>query len=152
MISSVSMNSSMSMMNMGGMQKPPADKDVFQASDTDSDGLVSSTELETLAAGIEETTGVSIDIEEAMATYDTDEDGSLSGEEMFGLMSSQGFNPAGLTGSEEDGMMPPPPPPADQVSSAYSENSGEDTISQLISYLNENSSSDESYSSVALSA
>ncbi len=130
MINSVGMSSSMSMMASSATQRqPPPDKDIFKVADSDSNGLVSSTELATLAAGIEEITGNSIDVDEALTTFDADGDGSLSGEELFGLMSSQGFNPAGMSDIEgEDGGMRPPPPPPEQAASAYASNSGEDTI------------------------
>ena len=119
--------------------------------DSDSDGLVSSSELETLAAGIEEVTGNSIDVEEAMSAYDADQDGSLSGEELFGLMSSQGFNPGGMVNGEEGGMLPPPPPPPEQAASAYGQNSGEDMISQLIELLKNGSESEAEYTALELS-
>ncbi|SDZ83003.1 EF hand [Desulfuromusa kysingii] len=155
MINSVSM-SSMSTMGTSSMQRqpPPQDKDVFQVADSDSSGLVSSTELETLAAGIEELTGNSIDVEETLATYDADGDGGLSGEELFGLLSSQGFNPGGMVSGEssDSEMMPPPPPPPQQASSAYEANSGEDTISQLIELLTGNSESEVTYSSLEATA
>lgn len=158
MISSVSTNSSMSMMNTSSMkrQPPPPDKDVFKVADSDSDGLVSSTELGTLAAGIEEITGNSINVDEALTTYDADGDGSLSGEELFGLLSSQGFNPAGMSNvegeGEEGGMKPPPPPPPEQASAAYEANSEDDSISQLIELLQGSSESDEEYSALELTA
>ncbi|MCD4688392.1 MAG: EF-hand domain-containing protein [Desulfuromonadaceae bacterium] len=153
MISSVSSMSSMSSSSIQ-RQPPPPDKDVFKVADSDSDGLISSAELKTLAAGIEEVTGNSFDIEEALNSFDADEDGALSGEELFGLMSSQGFNPAAMISSEdgEDGMRPPPPPPPAQVSSAYEQNSGEDTLSQLLEILKGSSDSEEEYSSFALTA
>lgn len=156
MINSVGMNSSMSMMASSAMQRqPPPDKDAFKVADSDSNGLVSSTELATLAAGIEEITGNSIDVNEALSTFDADGDGSLSGEELFGLMSSQGFNPSRMSDIEgEDGGMrpPPPPPPPEQAASAYASNSGEDTLSQLIELLTGSSDSEEEYTSLALTA
>lgn len=155
MINSVGMNSSMSMMGCSAMQRqpPPSDEDVFKVADSDSDGLVSSTELETLAAGIEEITGNSIDVEEALSSFDADGDGFLSGEELFGLMSSQGFNPSGMINSEgeEGGMMPPPPPPPEQAASAYGQNSGDDSISQLIELLMNGTDSEEEYTSLEIS-
>ncbi len=59
MINSVSSGAS-AMSMMSSTQRPQQGKDAFQMSDTDGDGLVSATELETLAAGIEEVTGNSI--------------------------------------------------------------------------------------------
>lgn len=160
MINSVGMSSSMSMMASRATQRqpPPPDKDVFKVADSDSNGLVFSEELTTLAAGIEEITGSSFSVDDALTTYDADGDGSLSGEELFGLMSSLGFNPAGVSnmdgniGGEDDGMMPPPPPPPEKAVAAYSSNNGEDTISQLIELLKGDSTSDENYSSLELTA
>lgn len=152
MINSIGMSSTMSMTGTNAMQRqPPPDKDLFKVADADSDGQVSAGEFETLAAAIEEVSGNSIDIDEAMATYDADADGSLSGEELFGLLSSQGFNPAGVAGGGDGGMMPPPPPPSDQAVSAYEQNSGEDTISQLIELLQGDDGAD-AYSTLEISA
>ena len=156
MISSISMNSTMSMMNSSAMQRqpPPPDQDVFQVADTDSDGLVSSTELETLAAGIEEVTGNSIDIDEALSSYDADQDGALNGEELMGLMTDQGFPPPGMFNGEngDTGMMPHPPPKTGQAISAYAQNTGQDTISQLLEILQGESDSEEKYSSIEMTA
>lgn len=153
MINSVGMNSTMPMMGSSGpQQKPPSSGNtVFDVADTNMDGLVSSDELAALASEIEETTGNSIDIDEALTTYDADGDGSLSGEELFGLLSNQGFNPGGMMNSEEGGMMPPPPPPPEQAMSAYNQNNGEDTISQLIELLQNSSLNIDEYSSLELS-
>ena len=155
MINSVSM-SSMSMMGTSGVQRqsPSSDKTVFDVADTNMDGVVSSSELEALTAGIEEITGNSLDVEAALSTYDADGDGGLSGEELFGLMSSRGFNPSGMIDSEEgeSGMLPPPPPPPKQVSSAYQANSDDDSISQLIELLNSSSESEDDYSALELTA
>lgn len=156
MINSVSLGSAISMMSTSGIQRqpPPPDKDVFKVADSNSDGLVSSTEFKTLAAGIEEITGKSIDVESALSSFDADGDGSLSGEELLGLMYSQGFNPAGMVNSEDgkSGMAPPPPPPPKEVTAAYEANSGEDKISQLIALLQEQTDSDEEYFSLEMTA
>ncbi|MCF6180321.1 MAG: hypothetical protein L3J63_13195 [Geopsychrobacter sp.] len=154
MINSISsMNSTMSMMRSAAMQRqpPPPDRDVFQVADSDSDGLVSSTELETLVAGIEEITGNSIDLDEALGSFDADQDGSLSGEELQGLMSSNGFPPPGILNNEngESSMMPPPP---EQALAAYAQNTEEDTISQLIELLQSQNDSDEEYSSFEITS
>lgn len=155
MISSVGMNSTMSMMSASKMQRqpPPADKDLFKVADADGDGQVSAGELKTLAAGIEKITGNSLNVEDALSSYDADQSNSLSGEELFGLLSNLGFNPAGFTLDEngESGMAPPPPPPQ-QVSSAYAANAGEDTISKLIEYLKGQDGSDQGYSAFELTA
>ncbi|MDY0189232.1 MAG: EF-hand domain-containing protein [Desulfuromonas sp.] len=152
------MISSISSMSSSSAQKaPPPEQNVFTLTDSDSDGFVSSTELESLIADISEVTGNSMDVTDAMSTFDTDQDGSLNGEELQGLMSESGFTPPMMMSSEEGGesdMMPPPPPPdASQVVSAYGQNSGEeDNISQLIAMLQSDSDSTDIYSALEISA
>ncbi len=149
MISSInSMSSAMSMVR----QSPPPDRDVFQLTDADSDGLVSKIELETLATGIEEVTGTRIDVDEALTSFDTDQDGALSGEELQGLMSSIGFAPPGMSTTENtqaQGMQPPPPPPSSEtVSSAYAQDTSEDEMEQLLALLKDQNGSDWEFSSI----
>ncbi len=131
MINSVSSGASALSM-MSSTQRPQQGKDAFQMSDTDGDGLVSATELETLAAGIEEVTGNSINVDDALATYDSDSDGGLSGEELMEMLGSNGF-----AGPEMEGKGPPPPPPpsSEDAMSAYGENSGDDLLSELMDAL-----------------
>lgn len=156
MISSISSSSStMSMMRSSAMQRSPSQgKDAFQLSDTDGDGLVSKSELETLTAKISEVTGSSINVDDALSSNDTDQDGSLSGEELLQMLTGMGFSPSEMTASEgEDSSSkppPPPPPPKDQAISAYSNNSGDDdTLSQLLELLqNQESTGTSTYSSV----
>ncbi len=158
MISSVSsMSSSMSTMSSSATQRqppPPPDKDVFKMADSDSSGLVSSSELESLVSSIEEVTGSSIDVDDALSSYDADGDGSLNGEEMHGLMASQGFLPSEMISDEggDSGMQPPPPPSTEQAMSAYSQYSGEDSLSQLIDLLQGKTDSTETYSSLEVTA
>lgn len=128
---------------MSSTQRPQQGKDAFQMSDTDADGVVSATELETLAAGIEEVTGNSIDVDDAIANYDSDSDGGLSGEELMEMLGANGF-----TGPKMEGEGPPPPPPpsSDDAMSAYGENSGDDLLSQLMETLgNSDDESDTSF-------
>lgn len=147
-----SMNSAMTTMRSGSMQRhqPPPGKDVFQIADADSDGLVSGSELETLAKGIEEVTGTSIDLDEALTNFDADQDGALSGEELKGLMDSNGFSPPGMFRNDrgEAERMQPPPPSSEQVLSAYARNTGEDKIDQLVEFLKDQNDDDEEVSSI----
>jgi Ca2+-binding EF-hand superfamily protein len=155
MISSISSSSNtMSMMRSSAMQRQPQGKDAFQLSDTDGNGLVSSTELKTLAAGIEKITGSTISVDDALSSYDADQDGGLNGEELLQMMTGMGFSPPEMATSEEgqSSKMPPPPPPppsSEQVTSAYSQNSGDDMLAQLMDLLQNQENTDAStYSSV----
>ncbi len=131
MINSVGSSAS-AMSMMSSTQRPQQGKDAFQMSDTDGDGLVSAAELETLAAGIAEDTGNSINVDEALATYDTDSDGGLSGEELMEMLGANGFTGPAMEG---EGPPPPPPPSSADAMSAYEENSGDDLLSQLMDAL-----------------
>ena len=147
-----SMNGSMTMMLSSSMERhqPPPGKDVFQIAGADSDGQVSISELETLVEGIKETTGTSIDLDEALTNFDADQDGALSEKELKGLMDSNGFSPPGMFRNDrgEAGRMQPPPPPSEQVLSAYARNTGEDKIDQLIEFLKDQNGDDGEVSSV----
>lgn len=159
MISSIgsSMASSMLMTQSSKTEgtTSPKEGNVFQVSDTDGNGSVSSSELATLVAGMEEVTGNSISVDDAMTAYDANQDGGLSGEELFEMLSGNGFTPtemadSGQTGEADGaGKPPPPPPPAsfDEALSAYETNSGDDQISELLSLL-QGTDSEEVYSSI----
>jgi hypothetical protein len=144
----------MSMMRSSAMQRQAQGKDAFKLSDTDGNGLVSSTELETLAAGIEKVTGSTINVDDALSSYDADQDGGLNGEELLQLLTDMGFSPPEMTTSDDgksSAMQPPPPPPpsSEQVTSAYSQNSGDDMLAKLMDLLqNQENSNASTYSSV----
>lgn len=145
MINSVSSGASALSM-MSSTQRTQQGKDAFQMSDTDADGVVSATELETLAAGIEEATGNSINIEDAIANYDSDSDGALSGEELMEMLGANGFTGPAMEG---EGPPPPPPPSSEDAMSAYGENSGDDLLSTLMDAIGD--SDDDSETSLASS-
>jgi Ca2+-binding EF-hand superfamily protein len=71
----------------------------FNQVDTDASGGISETELTTLAANISDQTGQTLDISDAISTYDSDGDGELSDTELKSFMGASGVKP------------PPPPPP-----------------------------------------
>jgi Ca2+-binding EF-hand superfamily protein len=151
-----STNSTMPMMHSGPMERhqSPRGKDVFQMTDKDRDGLVSGSELETLAKSIEEVTGTAIDIDAALSNFDADEDGALSGEELKGFMESNGFAPPGMFQDDKGDamrMLPPPPPSSEKALAAYDENSEEDQISQLLALLKEQNGDDWEVSSIDVS-
>lgn len=145
MINSISsMASSMTAMQR---QPPPPEKDAFKIADSDSDGLVNGAELESILEGISEVTGSSISSDSALSSFDTDGDGGLNGEELFELMSENGFQqPQGLNG--EAGPPPPPPPSMDQALGSYAQNSGEDLVQQLMDLLQDDDSAEEETSSI----
>lgn len=160
MINSISsMNSASFMMRNNNVNRqpppPPQGKDVFQVSDTDSDGVVSGSELENLVNGIEEVTGKTID-QDTINSFDSDGDGGLNGEELLGLMQNSGFSlpPMMNSGGEESGMQPPPPPPpsSELALSAYEQNSGDDMISQLLSILDKSSNDSADTTSIDLTS
>lgn len=142
MINSInSTDSAMSMMTSRSPQRPPPppEKDVFQLSDTNSDGVVSSgTELDTLVEAIGETTGTVIDSETVLSTYAQDTYKGLSGEEVLEMLNSYGVTPSQATageGGNSSAMQPPPPVSAEQAISAYTQNSGDDKVGQLLELL-----------------
>lgn len=133
-------------------QPPPPDKDAFKVADSNQDGLVNDTELATILEGIAETTGNTISSDEALSTYDVDGDGGLNGEELYALLSENGFElPAGEDG-EAGGPPPPPPPSMEQALTSYAQNSGEDTIQQLIDYLQGVQSNEDDSSSINIAS
>jgi Ca2+-binding EF-hand superfamily protein len=90
--------------------KPPDKAQMFGKLDTDGDGTLSQTELDTWASTMSEKTGQTIDTSEALTTYDSDGDGGLSSEEMEAFVSAtlqQGMGGMGM-------MQGPPPPPGEQ--------------------------------------
>lgn len=131
-----SISSTASMMRSSTMQRqPPPGKDLFKVSDTDGNGVISETELETLVKGIEKVTGKAID-QVSLSSFDADGDGGLNGEELLGLMQKNGFSGPERDNAEgEDTGMRPPPPPTQQVLASYAANSWEDMISQLLAVL-----------------
>jgi hypothetical protein len=148
MINSISSSTNaMSMMRSSAMQRqppPPQGKDAFQVSDADGNGVVSQTELETLASGIEKVTGNSINVEDALSSFDADQDGGLNGEELLEMLSSNGFSPPEMSMSAqgESSAMAPPPPSFEQALSAYSQNSGDDLMAQLMDVLQQQDGTD----------
>lgn len=156
MVSSIGSNmNSAAMMNNNTMMRPPEGKNAFTASDTDGNGSVSASELEVLAKGIEEVTGTAINVEDALSNFDADGDSGLSGEELLEMLSSMGFSPPAMQGGgqeEQRGGPPPPPPPStEEAMSAYSQNSGDDLMTQLMEALEGSSEDDESVSQTSIS-
>jgi len=106
-------------MQRGAMQPP---KEMFAGLDADGSGAIDESELASFVEQLAGDTGIEINAEDALSTYDTDGDGALSREEMDTMMTAS--------------MPPPPPPPPPQAIAAYSQASdagGSETIAQLLS-------------------
>jgi len=91
-----SLGSSLMTMLSGTSTQKPGKEQMFSKVDADGGGTIDKVELSAFAKELSEKTGVEIDAEEALTTYDADGDGGLSQEEMDTMMKAE---------------MPPPPPP-----------------------------------------
>ncbi len=105
------LGSSMNIMMRSTIQRPDKEQ-MFVKIDTDGSGAINQGELTTFAENISKMTGETINVEEALETYDTDGDGGLSRKEMDSMMKDK------MAGRE------PPMPPSRQAVAAYSQNSG----------------------------
>jgi Ca2+-binding EF-hand superfamily protein len=124
---------SVGMSSMNNMQRPDP-LGIFKKTDSDGSGGVSQAELKNLADVIKEKTGKTLEVsDKSFKTYDSNSDGSLSGDELKSVLDNSGFGPPqGMQG------MGPPPPPPQQASNSYnanSSNSGQDSVSELVSNL-----------------
>jgi len=126
--------SSIGSIGASSMQRPDP-LGVFKKTDSDGSGGVSQAELKNLSGVIKEKTGKTLDVSnDAFKTYDSNSDGTLSGDELKTVLDNSGFGPP----QEMQGMGPPPPPPPQQASNSYNSNSsssGQDTVSELVDTL-----------------
>ena len=125
------------------MGPPPAgggpDKaEKFAELDSDASGGLNQEELDVMAEELTSMTGQSIDMSSAIATYDTDGDGELSADEVDAMM--QETMPAPQKQTERIGGKS-----AQEISSTYLANSGEDQLNllqQLLDKLSEDLATD----------
>lgn len=128
--------SSLSMTGSRNIQKPPPppqEKDLFKSADVDGNGVFSQSELETVLEGIKKVTGDSISVEDAINSYDANQDGALSGEELLGLIGDSGLlhpGPPEGEGGQVD-MFPSMQASSEEAIVSYTQNSGQDPIAQL---------------------
>jgi Ca2+-binding EF-hand superfamily protein len=99
----------MDMMGMGmmGMPPGPSPEEKFSEADADQSGGLSQTELDALLSGISQAAGTTIDTTDAIASYDSDNDGELSSDEVKDFLDASGLTPPpppqiGLNGTGED--------------------------------------------------
>lgn len=128
-------SSMISTLSSQAMRKRPDPTEKFNELDTDANGGLSQAELEVMAEEIAAQTGQTLDIEEAITTYDVDGDQLLSQDEMGTMM------------MELHETMGPPPPPSEetsqqQASLAYLLNSeDEDQMAALLELMKQYSQS-----------
>lgn len=126
------MSSGIGSISTGSMHRPDP-KDFFKKIDSDGSGDISPTELKALSDKVKEMSGDTLDAgADAFATYDSDSSGTLSADELKVVLDSN--NGAGSSRGME-GMPPPPPPRVEQAAASYADNSGEDTLTSVISTL-----------------
>lgn len=140
MVHSVSsMGGSMAMLRSSGMQGPPPPKgtNIFLVGDTNGDGVLSASEITALTEGTGEGAVNSINVEDTPSSYDANQDGGLSREELLEMLQNNGFTPPDMTmmGETGESAMRPPPPSSEQALSAYEQNKGEDQTTQLFELL-----------------
>ncbi len=121
-------NSLMSSM-LQGMQSRPDPSQKFKELNSDSSGGLDKTELSTMAKELSKMTGKTLNVDDAIKTYDTNNDGQLNQNEMDTMMKKT-MGPPTSNGSSMQ-----------QVMEAYQKNSGDDQMSSLLNMLDQSSSS-----------
>ena len=124
-------------MNFAAMQ-PPDKEEMFGEVDTDGSGTVDETELASFVEQLAADTGMELNAEDALATYDADGDGALSQEEMDTMMAEN---------------MPKPPSMPAQAIAAYTKNSGNsdnDMMATLLAMLGNNGDEEQASSYMPL--
>jgi Ca2+-binding EF-hand superfamily protein len=122
--------SSIGSVGASSMQRPDP-LGIFKKTDSDSSGGVSQAELKNLAGVIKEKTGKTLDVSnDSFKTYDSNSDGSLSGDELKSVLDNSGFGPP----HGVQGMGPPPLQATDSYKANFS-SSGQDSFSELVSNL-----------------
>ena len=104
----------------------PSPEERFAELDGDGSGGLNLEELTTMASDFSEKTGQSLDVSEAISTYDLDGDGELNSEEMAAMMEELAPPPRE---ERSNGIS------AQQVSEAYLANNGQDQLSKLMQLL-----------------
>lgn len=103
---------------------PPKPEEMFNELDSDSSGVLSSEELQTMLDKMAEMTGQSQDASTLITQYDSDSDGSLNSNEMDTMMKSMG---------------PPPPPPQQAQSNSSSSDESSSSLQDALASLLQNS-------------
>ena len=133
-ISGISSNSSISSI-LQKMQSRATEK--FKELDTDSNGGLDKTELSTMAKELSKMTGKTINVDDAMKTYDANGDGKLSQDETDTMMQKTIGSPSS-SGA--------------RAMKAYQANSGDDQLTELLKMLEKSQSSSSTSSASSTSS
>jgi Ca2+-binding EF-hand superfamily protein len=120
-----------------GMQSRPDPAQKFKELDTDGNGGLDKTELSAMAKELSKMTGKTLNVDDSITTYDADNDGLLSQDEV-GAMMQQVLGPPPDAGSGVSSQ---------QAAETYQANSGDDQLSALLKILDQTSSSSSTSSS-----
>jgi len=101
-----SLGSSLTTMLSATSTQRPGKEQMFSKVDADGGGTIDKVELSDFAKEMSAKTGIEINAEEALSTYDADGDGGLSQEEMDSMMQAT-MPPPPMGGMQAMGMEPP---------------------------------------------
>ena len=116
-------SSLMGSMSVQGMQGRPDPAEKFKELDADSSGGLDKTELSTLAKELSKMMGKTLNVDDSITTYDANNDGQLSQDEMDTMMQKS----MGAPTASGSGMQ--------QVLDSYKMNSGDDQMTTLMKML-----------------
>jgi len=119
------------LLNTTATQRPSREQ-MFSKVDSDGGGTVDKVELSAFAKALQEKTGVEINAEEALTTYDADGDGGLSQDEMDTMMQASMPSPLPMGGMQAMGMAPPDK--EEMFSSIDTDGNGEVSESELTAF------------------
>ncbi len=142
-ISSIGSYSSV-LQQSAAMQRQPDSEQMFNKLDTDGNDGIDQAEMNAFAEKIAAKTGESMNVEETFATADSNADGLLGQQELDSLMAQLSEK----IGGPQKGDMPP-----QQALAAYEQTTADDSFSQLMEMLGNNSEDEEeSYSPLDITA
>ena len=119
------------LLNTTATQRPSREQ-MFSKVDSDGGGTVDKVELSAFAKALQEKTGIEINAEDALTTYDADGDGGLSQDEMDTMMQASMPSPLPMGGMQAMGMAPPDK--EEMFSSIDTDGNGEVSESELTAF------------------
>lgn len=133
----------MGQMQMKGMGQRSSPAEKFSELDVDGNGAIDTKELAVLTDGIAAKTGEAINVEEASAAYDANNDGLLEQDEMQAMLTEM---------RGKMGNRPPSAPPPQQSLAAYEANvaTENDLASMLMEMIGEGEEEQASYTPLSI--